>query len=67
VDATAVVAASHTSIDAIDPAAWNALEHGGVPFLRHEFLAALEHSGAVGPGTGWQPCHVTVRAATSFG
>jgi len=28
------------------------------PFTRHEFLLALETSGSVGPGTGWQPCHV---------
>jgi uncharacterized protein len=65
-DAAALLATTHASIDAIDRDAWNALEHGGVPFLRHEFLAALEHSGAVGPGTGWQPCHVTVRAGLTL-
>ena len=38
------------------PAAeWNALDHGGYPFLRHEFLMALESTRCVGPGTGWRP------------
>ncbi len=31
---------------------WNALS-GPQPFLRHEFLSALEDSGSVGTGTGW--------------
>lgn len=39
---------------------WNSLLSGGVPFLRHEFLAALENSGSVGAPTGWQPAHLTV-------
>lgn len=30
------------------------------PFLRHEFLAALEASGAVSRETGWQPLHLLV-------
>ena len=33
------------------------------PFTTHRFLAALERSGSVGPGTGWQPHHLVVRAA----
>ncbi|MGB9430316.1 MAG: GNAT family N-acetyltransferase [Gammaproteobacteria bacterium] len=48
----------HDSIDSIPAAGWNRLA-GGNPFLRHEFLAALEHSGCVGAGTGWQPQHLT--------
>ena len=32
------------------------------PFTTHRFLAALERSGSVGPGTGWQPHHLAVRA-----
>lgn len=31
------------------------------PFTTHRFLAALETSGSVGPGTGWQPRHAVVR------
>ncbi len=45
----------HDTIDAIDPSAWNALVGADHPFLRHEFLAAIETSGCVGPGTGWLP------------
>ncbi len=43
------------SIDEVPAAAWNALVDGRCPFLRHEFLAALEHQRCVGPGTGWTP------------
>jgi predicted N-acyltransferase len=50
----------HSSIDDIDPRAWNALGGAGCPVLRHEFLAALEHTGCVGKGTGWEPCPITL-------
>jgi predicted N-acyltransferase len=50
-----------TSITDIDPAAWDALDIGGVPFLRHAFLAGLESSGCVGRGTGWIPTPVTLH------
>jgi len=30
------------------------------PFTTHRFLSALENSGSVGPGTGWQPRHLAV-------
>jgi len=43
-----------TSITDIDPAAWDALEAGGSPFLRHAFLAALESTWCVGGKSGWQ-------------
>ena len=65
-DTAALVATSHAAIDEVPAAAWNALGHAGVPFLRHEFLAALEHTGCVGPGTGWIPCHVTVARGTQL-
>ncbi len=48
------------SLDAVDAAAWNALA-GDSPFLKHEFLAALEASGCVGDGTTWQPCYIVAR------
>jgi predicted N-acyltransferase len=35
---------------------WDSFVPGGHPFLKHAFLASLEESGAVGEGTGWQPC-----------
>jgi predicted N-acyltransferase len=31
------------------------------PFTTHRFLAALEESGSVGPGTGWSPRHLVAR------
>ena len=43
-----------------DAAAWNALA-GDYPFLRHEFLTALERSSCVGAGTAWQPCFIVAR------
>ena len=48
-----------TGILNVDPAGWNALA-GDSPFLRHEFLAALERTGCVGGETSWQPSHLTV-------
>jgi predicted N-acyltransferase len=50
----------HTTIDELDPQQWNALGGDRNPFLRHEFLAALEHTGCVGAGTGWEPAYVTL-------
>jgi predicted N-acyltransferase len=48
-----------TSIDQIEPSRWNALA-GDYPFIRHEFLAALEQSGAATPATGWSPRHLLI-------
>ena len=39
---------------------WDALGSGD-PFTTHRFLLALEQSGSVGPGTGWDPQHLLVR------
>jgi len=49
------------SIGAASATEWNALDNAGQPFLRHEFLAALEDSGCVAPETGWTPRHVVAR------
>lgn len=57
------------SIRDIPAAAWDALAApeaagGGRPrdpFTTHRFLAALEESGSVGPGTGWTPQHLTLH------
>ena len=38
-------------------AAWNLVAGIDYPFLRHEFLDALETSGSVGGESGWQPFH----------
>jgi uncharacterized protein len=52
-----------SSIAAIEAQQWNALGAASSPFMRHEFLAALEHSGCVGPDTGWQPRYLVLRDA----
>jgi len=58
-----MLARAHRSIDELDREAWNALAGTEVPFLRHEFLAALEHTGCIGPGSGWSPAYVTLHDA----
>ncbi len=37
---------------------WNALTDSKYPFLRHEFLSALENHGCLGEKTGWMPEHL---------
>jgi hypothetical protein len=51
----------HTSYTDIAPAAWNALAGTDNPFLRHEFLLALEQSGSATPATGWTPLPITAE------
>ncbi|MGH8399888.1 MAG: peptidogalycan biosysnthesis protein, partial [Gammaproteobacteria bacterium] len=48
----------HQTIDDINASEWNRLA-GDDPFLKHEFLAALEHSGSACADSGWQPQHLT--------
>ena len=42
---------------------WDALTDGGNPFVGHAFLSALEDSGSVGEGTGWQPAPLLIEGA----
>ena len=49
------------SLAGVDPRAWDALAGDDDPFIEHRFLRALETSGSVGAGTGWEPCHVLVH------
>jgi len=44
----------------IEPEQWNALVQDNNPFLRHEFLSALETHGCVGEHFGWLPRHIAV-------
>lgn len=46
------------SLSDIAPEQWNDLVHDRHPFLRHEFLTAMEHHRCVGPRTGWLPHHI---------
>lgn len=48
-------------------AQWDALDHGGSPFLEHGFLAALERTGSIGPDAGWAQHYVIVERATGKG
>ena len=48
----------HDSLLDIDATAWNALAADS-PFLRHEFLSALERAGCVGKETAWEPAYLT--------
>lgn len=54
------------SLADLDRASWNAMVRDDDPFLEHEFLSALEETGVVGPGTPWQPRHVTVWRGTNL-
>ncbi len=49
------------SLSAITPQAWNQLCADDYPFVRYEFLYALEMSKSVGAGTGWQTQHLVVH------
>ena len=51
------------SIGDIPAAEWDALAGQDNPFLSHAFLTALEDSGSVGPGTGWQPVPILLEDA----
>src|ERR1700761_996692 len=55
--------AVHKSIDELNAREWNALGGQDNPFLRHEFFAALEHTGCIGGHTGWDPCYFTLKDA----
>ena len=50
------------TLEEVPADAWNALAGCEQPFLRHEFLAALEATGCVGEGTGWYPRHLLFYA-----
>ena len=49
------------SVGAIEKDAWNALA-GDNPFMRHEFLTAMEDSGSVGAGSGWQSAPIIIAS-----
>jgi uncharacterized protein len=51
------------SIAQVSAESWNALAGSEQPFLRHEFLLALEESGCAAPRTGWDPKHLIVEDA----
>lgn len=64
-DDTALKLSFASAMAEVDPKEWNAVANPtGMrydPFLKWEFLDALETSGAATPNTGWMPRHVLVR------
>ena len=52
-------------LSTVDPQAWDALDHGGSPFLEYAFLRALEESGSVGARAGWQPHYLLAETQAS--
>lgn len=50
-----------SSIAEIAAGSWNVLAGHAQPFLRHEFLLALEESGCAGPRSGWTPRHLVLE------
>lgn len=62
-DESAIITRVFTHVQQIPQAAWNQLlarQPVPTPFMRHEYLAALEASGSATPETGWQPCFITL-------
>jgi uncharacterized protein len=51
------------ALSSVDPAAWDALDHGGSPFLEHGFLRALERSRSIGARSGWDPHYLLAEWA----
>ena len=59
----AIITRVSDSLQDIDATAWNALlalQRHPTPFMRHEYLAALEASGSATPRTGWTPRFLTL-------
>ncbi len=50
-----------SSLGTVDSRDWNALSHNGNPFVRYEFLSALEANGCVDPQYGWHPYHLLLK------
>ena len=49
------------SINKATAASWNALTDGSNPFVRYEFLSALENNKCVHAEHGWHPCHLMMK------
>ena len=50
-------------VSGIEASEWNRLTGTDLPFLRHEFLAALESKGCLGEAVGWIPCPLILKDA----
>lgn len=54
------------SLADVTAAAWNNLDLGGNPLLRHEFLYTLEHTSCAAAETGWQTHHLILEDAGGY-
>jgi predicted N-acyltransferase len=55
---TGLLLRAHDDLGAVDAAVWNALlaqQAAPTPFMRHEYLHALQHSGSAVAESGWMP------------
>jgi predicted N-acyltransferase len=66
---TKIVVRAAASVADLDAAAWDALDHGASPFLRHGFLRALEESGSTDASSarrrrsGWSGVYLLAEQA----
>lgn len=58
-----ITARTLSGVADVPRAQWDACAGTANPFVSHDFLSALEESGSVGPGTGWQPVPILIDAA----
>ena len=58
---TPIEISAHPTITDIGQADWDACAGDADPFTSFRFLHALEQSGSVGQGTGWQPRYLCAR------
>jgi predicted N-acyltransferase len=60
---TEVTARIASGVADFDRDEWNACAGDANPFVSWDFLVALERSGSVGEGTGWQPLPIVIDGA----
>ena len=66
---TKIIVRAVGSIAEVDAAAWDGLDHGPSPFLRHGFLRALEESGSIDTASakkrrsGWSGLYLLAEQA----
>ncbi len=51
-----------SGVGTIDAVQWDSCAGTGDPFVSHAFLSALEESGSVGEGTGWQSAPILIES-----
>ncbi|HFC93203.1 MAG TPA: N-acetyltransferase [Leucothrix mucor] len=57
---TNLIVKFHSQIKDIPQEQWNALVKDNHPFIKHQFLYAMEKHHCVGSKFGWIPCHMAV-------